>query len=759
MRAAVALLVPLLLVLGAIAWGATALVERTSRRGFERDMRARAELLVGGVREPLAEALRKDERARVRRILSELARDDRVSAAALCDAGDALVASTPGRPEGLGCRAVRAQWPGERATPEAWDFGALGPGGPVHVTAVPLADGAGTVGYVVVLEDTAWAVRREAQMRWLLWLTFGLVALAAAAVAPLGASLSRRLWTRELRRVLWGTLPLAGRPTPAPRARRELQPLLSDVRALVADLVAEQVEGRTGGWGPDRLREALARHLPGSEVIVVSNREPFSHERGPDGELRVVHPASGLVTALEPVMEACSGTWIAHGSGAADREVVDRHGRVRVPPDDPTYTLRRVWLSPEEEQGYYYGLANEGLWPLCHEVHTRPVFRSEDWAQYREVNARFAAAVAQEARGPDPLVLVQDYHFALLPRLLRERLPRAVIVTFWHIPWPSGERFGICPYGPELLDGMLGSSILGFHLQAHCNNFLEAVDRSLEARIDRERQSVVLGGEESLVRPYPISVDWPSRWALGAPPVPDCRAEVRRELGLPEDALLGVGVDRLDYTKGIEERLLAVERLLARFPQFQGRFTFAQLAAPSRSRIPRYQELDRSVEELAVRINGRFGSGSYRPVILLRAHHEPPQVFRYYRAADLVYVSSLHDGMNLVAKEFVSARDDEGGVLVLSRFTGAARELSDALLVNPYDLEEASAALAAALAMGRDEQRVRMRAMRALVAEFNVYRWAGRMLVDGGRLRKRERTRVGPGLAAVRPLEDPAQQR
>jgi trehalose 6-phosphate synthase len=759
MRPTLALLVPLLLALGAIAWGATAVVQRTSRRGFERDMRARAELLVGSVREPLAEAVRKDERARVRRILADLARDDRVAAAALCDAGDALVGSTPGRPDGLGCRTVRSRGPGEGATPEAWDFEALGPGGPVHVTAVPLADADGTLGFVVVLEDTAWAARREAQMRWLLWLTFGLVGLAAAAAVPLALRLSRSFWTRELRRVLWGTLPLAGRPTPVPRARRDLQPLLSDVRALVADLVAEQVEGRTGGWGPERLRDALARHLPGSEVIVVSNREPFLHERGPDGEIRVVHPASGLVTALEPVMEACSGTWIAHGSGAADREVVDRQGRVRVPPDDPTYTLRRVWLTPEEEQGYYYGFSNEGLWPLCHEVHTRPSFRAEDWSLYREVNARFAAAVVQEAHGPDPVVLVQDYHFALLPRLIRERLPRAVIVSFWHIPWPSGERFGICPYGPELLEGMLGSSILGFHLQAHCNNFLEAVDRSLEARIDRERQSVVLGGEETLVRPYPISVDWPSRSAQGAPPAPECRAEVLRELGLPADALLGVGVDRLDYTKGIEERLLAVERLLERFPQFQGRFTFVQLAAPSRSRIPRYQELDRSVEALAVRINGRFGVGDYRPVALLRANHEPSRVFRYYRAADLCYVSSLHDGMNLVAKEFVAARDDEAGVLVLSRFTGAARELSDALLVNPYDLEEASAALAAALAMGREEQRARMRSMRALVAEFNVYRWAGRMLVDGGRLRKKDRNRDRPGLAAVHTLEDPAQQR
>jgi len=750
MRAAVALLLPLLLFLAAVAWGATALVQRTGRRFTARELTARAELVVAAGRDPLQAAMRDGDRARVAGVLSRLARDERVSGAAACDAGGALVAETPGWPEEVGCKAVRARGPGLSPASGPWAFEELGPSGIVQVTAVPLADGRGALGFAAVVQDLSAAARREAQTRLTLWTAFAAVAAAAALATILAVRFSWRSWNQEVRRVLWGALPLAGAgPAPGPRARRQFQPLLSDVRALVADLVAEQAEGRAGTWGPERLREALSRHLPGSEVIVVANREPFAHERRGDGSVRVVRPASGLVTALEPVMEACSGTWIAHGGGEADREQVDRHDRVPVPPEAPTYTLRRIWLSPEEERGYYLGLSNEGLWPLCHQAHTRPVFRGEDWERYRTVNRRFADAVAEEARGSDPVVLVQDYHFALLPRMVHERLPRATIVTFWHIPWPGGERFGICPFGPELLEGLLGSSILGFHLQAHCNNFLESVDRALEARIDRERQSVVLGGEETLVRAYPISVDWPSRWAASAPPVPECRAQVVQELGLRPEALLGVGVDRLDYTKGIEERLLAVERLLERFPQFLGRFTFVQLAAPSRSAIARYRELDESVKRLAVRVNERFGDGSYRPVILLRAHHDPPTVYRYYRAADLCYVSALHDGMNLVAKEFVAAREDEGGVLVLSRFAGASRELSDALLVNPYDLEEASAALAAALAMSRSEQRARMRAMRGLVAEFNVYRWAGRMLVDGGRLRKGRRQgspdRAAPG--------------
>jgi trehalose 6-phosphate synthase len=355
------------------------------------------------------------------------------------------------------------------------------------------------------------------------------------------------------------------------------------------------------------------------------------------------------------------------------------------------------------------------------------------------VNQKFADALCEEVDSDDPIVLVQDYHFALAPRLIRERLPRATVIMFWHIPWPNSERLGICPWPERLLEGMLGASILGFHTQFHCNNFVDSVDRFLEARIDREQSAVVQHGRSTLVRPYPISLEWPVRWSRSAPSAPECRRALCEELGLAPDALIGLGVDRLDYTKGVEERLLAVERLLERSPRLRGRFTFVQLAAPSRVVIERYRQYNEGVEALAARINGRFGQGAYRPIVLLRSHHEPPTVFRYYRAADVCYVSSLHDGMNLVAKEFIAARDDERGVLVLSQFTGAARELTEALIVNPYDLDQASDALAAALRLSVDEQRDRMRSMRAFLAEFNVYRWAGRMLVDAARLRSRDR--------------------
>jgi trehalose 6-phosphate synthase len=476
----------------------------------------------------------------------------------------------------------------------------------------------------------------------------------------------------------------------------------------------------------------------GRALFVVSNREPVSHVWR-DGQIQPEIPASGVVTALEPVMRACGGVWVAHGSGDADEETADSNGRLGLPADDPRYTLRRVWLTKDEEEGYYYGFSNEGLWPLCHVAHTRPVFRSGDWAQYKAVNRKFAEAAVAEVDADDAIILVQDYHFALAPRMIRERLPRATIITFWHIPWPNFERLGICPRTEELLDGLLGSSILGFHTQFHCNNFFDSVDRYLEARIDREFDAVVYGGMRTLVRPYPISIDWPNRWAQKTPAAADCRRAVIEEFNLRDDARIGVGVDRLDYTKGIEERLLAVERLLDTYPEYQGVFTFIQAAAPSRSTIPEYKAVADRVDAVAARVNRRFGDDSYRPIILRRMHHEPPDVFRLFKAADLCYVSSIHDGMNLVAKEFVASRDDERGVLVLSSFTGASRELAESLIVNPYDLDEAAEALAAALSMPPAEQQVRMHAMRTFVAEFNIYRWAGRMLRDAERLRRRER--------------------
>ncbi len=429
------------------------------------------------------------------------------------------------------------------------------------------------------------------------------------------------------------------------------------------------------------------------------------------------------------------------------------YDRVAVPIERPAYQLRRVWLSAEEEAGYYYGFANEGLWPLCHIAHVRPTFRSSDWEQYVTVNRRFADAVVQESESPDPIVLVQDYHLALLPRMIQEALPAATVITFWHIPWPNPEAFAICPWREELLDGLLGSSILGFHTQFHCNNFIDTVDRVLEARADREMFNVSYRGKLTAVKRYPISVEWPPSEAMVKKPVEQCRVDVRERHYLPPDHAIGVGVDRLDYTKGIEERLRAVERFLEMWPEWVGRFTFIQISAPTRGRIGQYQEYQARVRALAATINRRFAHAAYPPVVLKVEHHEPQAVYEYFRAADLCVVSSLHDGMNLVAKEFISSRDDERGVLVLSQFTGAARELPEAIIVNPYDTDQCATALHLALTMPAAEQRARIRLMRGLVQEFNVYRWAGRMLIDAAGMRRRsrllDRAAVSDGVARI----------
>jgi trehalose 6-phosphate synthase len=699
---------------------------RTTRRWWDHDIELRTRLAVTAASESLASNW-SGPPDRLRATLEAITRDERVMGAAACSPAGVQLAATGGYPSELGCRQVLEQMRKEAPDSAEWFWNTDLPSGKVHVSATEVSATDDTRRIVLLVHDLSFVARREATARNLLLVAFVVLAIGASLLTLLASRVARQEWTLGLRRAL------SGESSP------EFRPLLRDVRALVERLAGERDrEASAGPWTSTRLHATLTEHLHGERVVILANREPYIHQRTGDGII-VQHPASGLVSALEPVMRACSGVWVAHGSGSADRQTVDAHDRIRVPPGEDAYVLRRVWLSEEEERGYYYGLSNEGLWPLCHIAHARPMFRSGDWAHYVGVNQKFADAVCEEVDSDDPIVLVQDYHFALAPRMIRERLPRATILTFWHIPWPNDERFGICPWREDIMSGLLGSSILGFQTRQHCNNFIDAVDAFMESRIDRETTAVVQGTRKTLVRPYPISIEWPVHWLADLPDVAACRLSTRRELGLPDTALVGLGVDRLDYTKGIEERLEAVDVLLERHPEFRGLFTFVQLAAPSRTKIDRYQELNDRVEERAATVNRRWGSDEYRPVILHRAHHEPPTVFRYYRAADLCYVSSLHDGMNLVAKEFVAAREDESGVLVLSQFTGAARDLTEALIVNPYDMRQTSDALAAALRMPLAEQRARMRSMRKLVSHFNVYRWAGRMLTDAADVRRRDR--------------------
>jgi trehalose 6-phosphate synthase len=559
--------------------------------------------------------------------------------------------------------------------------------------------------------------------------------LLLALLIVLVAWLQLRRWAEVLLGDIRGKRFLDNAESP-----RETLPILSQLREVLAEAEEKQrleIDFREN-WTPQALQQVVHDHLNSAQVIIVSNREPYIHNFDANHVAFWQVPASGMVTALEPIMRACSGVWVAHGAGSADRYTVDRYDRLQVPPDDPSYTLRRVWLSPDQEQGYYYGFSNEGLWPLCHLAYVRPAFRASDWRAYEDVNAKFADVVAVESGTESPVILIQDFHFALLPQLLRKKIPKATIALFWHIPWPNAETFGVCPWKREMLMHMLSADILGFHTRYHCQNFLDTVDRFIECQIDREHMTVTLQGRVCRVAPYPISIEWPPRWLARLPDVAACRTAVHERHGIGADVIIGLGVERWDFTKGIIERFQALEVLLDNDPRHRGRISLLQIAAPSRGQLPAYQALQQHTYGEVERINSKFAQGDWRPIVLIDEQQEPLRVFELYRAADFCLVNSLHDGMNLVAKEFVAARDDDDGVLILSTFAGASRELQEAVLINPFDVSETANAMEIAMRMGRDERRSRMSLMRRTVKENNVYRWAGRMLMDASRIRQRQ---------------------
>lgn len=737
MKLSLRFVIPLVLMLAAVAYAAMPLVDQLTLRWFMKDLDLRASLVANTIEDPLQRLVSEGDSAGIRVLFARITRDERLYAVGYCGTGIASPQGTVSMPPSISCDSLGAYR-------QAAGHVTADPHGPLLISARSFQWMDGSAGSIVIVQDMSFAERRSAETKRYLFYFFVGLGAVVSLITVVVAQLSWRGWVQGIRALVRGEglLPLTGRSSGG-----ELQPIADDLRMLIRDLEAEHRlrDDEQLAWTPDTLRGILERELRGSHVIVVSNREPFIHIRDPEGAISIQRPASGLVTAVEPIMRACSGTWIAHGSGSADRDVVDAHDRVAAPVEEPGYQLRRLWLTAEEERGYYYGFANEGLWPLCHIAHVRPTFRSADWVQYERVNRKFADAVLAEARSDDPVVLVQDYHLALVPRMIRERLPNATIITFWHIPWPNPEAFAICPWRDELLDGLLGSSILGFHTQFHCNNFADTVDRQLEARVDRETFGVSYRGARTLVKRYPISVEWPPSALRTVSSVATCRATIRHRLALPREHAVGIGVERMDYTKGLEERFRAVERLLELRPEWIGRFTFVQIAAPTRQSIEQYKAYGLRVRALVAGINARYTRRGVPAIILLVAHHTAEEIHEYYRAADLCFVSSLHDGMNLVAKEFVASRDDDAGVLLLSQFTGAARELPEALIVNPYDADQCADALRVALTMPVRMQRARMRLMRGLVHEFNVYRWAGRMLLDAAAIQRRSSLVRHPG--------------
>ena len=527
------------------------------------------------------------------------------------------------------------------------------------------------------------------------------------------------------------------------KEKGELGKLASEVEEVALSLriarrtLSDQASARLEKeeiWTEAKLKNLVQAKLGENAFFVVSNREPYMHVIDePSVKANCIRPASGVVTAIHPILCACGGMWIAHGSGNADRKFVNSKDKLGVPPEDNRYILKRVWLSKEEEEGYYYGFANEGLWPLCHNTHTRPIFRESDWQMYKRVNMKFAESVIAELPAKSPFIFIQDYHFTLLAKLIKEKRPDATIALFWHIPWPTPESFSICPYQREILDGMLGCDLIGFHVQNHCNNFLDTANRLLESRVDTEKFSVVRANKETFIRAFPISVD--ANCTNLKTESGEEIEKLKKEFEL-EGKIVGVGVERIDYTKGIIERVSAIDRFLEKYPAYKKKLVFIQLAAPSRTHIKRYHDLMGEIDELVEKINWKHGDVAWKPVIYLKRHFSADEIGPYYQLADFCVVSSLHDGMNLVAKEYIAAKKDLSGALILSQFTGASRELNDAVLINPYSIEDFADSIKLVIDMPQEEKKRRMENMRRIISENNIYRWAANIITELTALKK-----------------------
>jgi trehalose-6-phosphate synthase len=716
---------------------------RQERERLTTDLERRSSLLGESLKETIEPLLEKGRPQDLQKIVEKFGNRERLAGVAIFDVKDKCIAAT--RPWSLHLSATPTFVTNVmNSNLEGGRIHNLG-GKKMYLYALPLHREESVAGALVIIQDHSY-IRDRLLLTWksnfirllVYALVISLTTLLLIRWSIAGPIAKMTEWMKHLRTEKNQEplhLPSSGVFEPLTREVAQMARSISAAREAVEE-EARLRHSAESTWTPARLNEQVRSLLEERPLFVISNREPYLHEKK-GKKIECVVPASGLVTALEPVLKACGGTWIAHGSGDADREVVDAHDKIKVPPEEPQYVLKRVWLTKEEEDGYYYGFSNEGLWPLCHITHTRPSFRAEDWKYYQNVNQKFARSTLKELEAvKEPLILIQDYHFALLPRLIKEERPDARVALFWHIPWPNPESFSICPWQRDLLHGMLGSDLIGFHIQFHCNNFLDTVDRALESRIDWEHFAVERAGQTTLVKPFPISIAFPGQLnnSTAGHGTKSGKESLLRDLGV-KGKRLGVGVDRIDYTKGILERFKAVERFLEKYPVYQGIFTFVELGAPSRTHIKEYHDLMAAVEGEVDRINWRFQTKEWRPIVFLKKHHSHEEIRPFYEAADLCLVTSLHDGMNLVAKEFVGARNDESGVLILSQFTGASRELRDALIVNPYDIEEMAEAIHTGLEMKPAEQKARLRGMRETLKSHNIYYWAADLITALSQIR------------------------
>jgi len=743
MKITVRLIISLLVAAALVASLFSYLQVQTERDILVQDLNSRARVLGESMQESMKEYIQSNAMAKLKRGIDRFGRRTKLIGIAVYDSQGVNLAFSPALDSTFVTAPVKV-WESITSAASVAGMEQMN-GNAVHLYVQPLQADSSIIGALLFYHDATFI---DAKLQGI-WRTnfirllthFFLIIITTIVVVRwsiTGPIAQIAKWMRSLRTEKsshTSSMPRGDLLGPLATEVSLLAKSLAQARASAQEEARLRVEGESL-WTSQRLKEHVRVELSGKNLFIVSNREPYMH-MGNGNAIECIVPAGGLVTALDPILRACGGIWIAHGSGTADRETVDARNHVHVPPDEPTYTLRRVFLSKEEEQGYYYGFSNEGIWPLCHITHTRPSFGLQDWIKYQQVNQKFAEALLEEIAGEEaPLVLIQDYHFALLPLLIKAKRPDARVAIFWHIPWPNPEVFGICPWKQELLLGLLGADLIGFHIQFHCNNFLETVDRFLESKINWDQFSVERHGQSTMVRPFPISVAHP----LETESIEkrflhiDNKETLLKRAGISA-RYMAIGVDRIDYTKGIIERFKAVQRFLEKYPDYVGQFTFVELGAPSRTHIKRYHDLLAELDETVDRINWSFQAKNWKPIVFLKAHHTHETIGEYYRAADICMVTSLHDGMNLVSKEFIATRTDGDGVLILSQFAGASRELPDALIVNPYDIEEMAETIHRAITMDKSERRERMRELRAVVKERNVYRWAANIVTTLSHLR------------------------
>jgi trehalose 6-phosphate synthase len=480
-------------------------------------------------------------------------------------------------------------------------------------------------------------------------------------------------------------------------------------------------------WNKKTLEKVMKERFSNHLFMVVSSAEPYVHNFSKDA-IRVDRAPGGLVTGVEPILKANKGLWIAHGRGTADKDVVDANDKIKLPPRKTAYTLKRLWVNKKNLKGWYYGFSNQALWPLCHNVYERPAFDENDWKSYVSVNSQFADAVLQEAEGKQGVIWFHDYTMAIAPGLIQAKRPDLILGHFWHIPWPTPQIFQICPWGKEILEGMLSNRLIGFQRLSYCKNFLASVARTLEAKVDFDAMTITYKDFVTTVRHYPISVDYQALAKSSKITKRYGKAYIKKFVTARYE-FLSLGVERLDYTKGIPERIKAIDRFLEKYPQYLEKFVHINVLVPSRVLIPRYEDLNQEIEALIQDVNFKYATPTWQPIHVIKESLAQHQLFNFYKSADVMMVTSLADGMNLVAKEYVASGSDDGA-LILSDQAGAVDELSDAYIVNPYDVDRLADAIKASLEMPVEERKARMAKMREIISKQNVYRWAGKFLTD-----------------------------